>query len=166
MYIIKANCILSKLGFKSLAFSVVKLDRALPAPLADEIMTMEEHIKGTEVSKNSNMIKFDYMLNDKASKSKILKAAKRVPFEVEVNSTSQNLIFSAGTWFHAVLPSIRYFEEVKGDKTCKIGEYSVKIGGVRVGKESNGKHVNSQIIFFAHRDKLFAISITQHNSFL
>ena len=67
-----------------MAFSVVKLDRALPAPLADEIMTMEEHIKGTEVSKNSNMIKFDYMLNDKASKSKILKAAKRVPLKLKL----------------------------------------------------------------------------------
>ena len=49
---------------------------------------------------------------------------------------------------------MKYFEEVKGDKTCKIGDYSVRIGGVRLGKETNGKHVNSQIIFFADRDKI------------
>ena len=137
-----------------MAYSVIKFNNALPAPMKDEIITLEEHIQGSEVSRKTSVLTYDYMLNDKASKSKIQKAAKRVPLEIEVNSNSQNLVFSAGAWFHAVLPSMKYFEEVKGDKTCKIGDYSVRIGGVRLGKETNGKHVNSQIIFFADRDKI------------
>ena len=64
------------------------------------------------------------------------------------------MIFSAGGWFHTVLPAVEYFDEVKGEKTCKIGEYVVKIGGIKKGKEINGKHVNTQIVFFGDRDKI------------
>jgi hypothetical protein len=64
------------------------------------------------------------------------------------------LIFSAGGWFHTVLPAVEYFKEVKGEETCKIGEYVVKIGGIKKGKEINGKHVNTQIVFFGDRDKI------------
>ena len=48
----------------------------------------------------------------------------------------------------------KYFNDVKGEKNCKIGEYTVKVCGVRLGKESNGNHVNTQIVFFADRDKI------------
>ena len=74
--------------------------------------------------------------------------------DIEENSTSSNLVFSAGAWYHVVLPSQKYFNDVKGEKNCKIGEYTVKVGGVRLGKESNGNHVNTQIVFFADRDKI------------
>ena len=57
-------------------------------------------------------------------------------------------------WHHVVLPAVRYFDEVKGEQTCKIGDYCIKIGGVKLGKESSGKHVNTQIVFFADRDKI------------
>ena len=66
-----------------------------------------------------------------------------------------NLVFSAGGWYHTILPSIKYFEEVnKEDKTCKISDYIVKVSGVKLGKECNGKHVNTQIVFYANRDKI------------
>ena len=74
--------------------------------------------------------------------------------DIEENSTSSNLVFSAGAWYHVVLPSQKYFNDVEGEKNCKIGEYTVKVGGVRLGKESNGNHVNTQIVFFADRDKI------------
>ena len=35
-----------------------------------------------------------------------------------------------------------------------IGDYTVKVGGVKLGKESSGKHVNTQIVFFADRHKI------------
>ena len=129
--------------------------KALNATCNDDVITIEEYVKNSEVSKNMNStINFDYQLNDKASKSKLLKAAKRSPIETEENSTSTNLIFSAGAWYHVALPSAKYFDEVQGDKTCKIGDYNVKIGGIKLGKESNGKHVNTQIVFYAGRDKI------------
>ena len=133
----------------------MNMTKALNAPGSEEIMTIEEHVKSSEVYKNMNSpITFDYKLNDKASRSKLLKAAKRTPLEVDENSTSTNLVYSAGAWYHVVLPSIKYFEEVKDEKTCKVGEYSVRVGGIRLGKESNGKHVNTQIVFFGDRDKI------------
>ena len=65
-----------------MAYSVIKFNNALPAPMKDEIITLEEHIQGSEVSRKTSVLTYDYMLNDKASKSKILKAAKRVPLEM------------------------------------------------------------------------------------
>ena len=65
---------------------------------------------------------------------------------MEENLTSSNLIFSAGARFHVVQPSAASFDEVKGEKTCKIGDYTVKVGGVKLGKESKGKHVNTQVV--------------------
>ena len=44
--------------------------------------------------------------------------------------------------------------KVKGDKTCKIGDYDIKVGGVKAGKDSNGKTVNTQVVFYAGRDKI------------
>ena len=131
--------------------------KTLCAPTSQNIVTIEEHIKKSEVFiSNGSVIKFDYILSDKASKSKLLKAAKRIPIAVEENSTSKNLIFSAGAWYHTVLPSIKYFEDVHQDaRECLIGDdYTIKVGGVKLGKESNGKHVNTQIVFFANREKI------------
>ena len=130
--------------------------KALNPPCNDELVSLEEHVNNTEVYKQKcSIITFDYQLDDKTTKSKLLKAAKRPPLDVENNSTSANLIFSAGAWYHIVLPSIKYFEEVnKEDKGCKIIDYTIKVSGVKMGKEGNGKHVNTQIIFYANRDKI------------
>ena len=58
-------------------------------------------------------------MNDKAATAKLVKAAKRMPIEIEENSTSTNLTFSAGAWYHVVLPSIAYWNDVNEEKTCK-----------------------------------------------
>ena len=63
-------------------------------------------------------------------------------------------MFSAGAWFHVVKPSILYFNDAKGEKTCKVGDYTIKVGGVKAGKEMKGKHVNTKIVFFADREKI------------
>ena len=120
-----------------------------------EIVTLDEHVQDSILQKDTNScIKFDYALNDKSSRAKILKAAERPPIEIEKNSTSSNLVFSAGAWFHVVLPSVQYWTGVQGEQSCKIGDYQIKIGGVKAGKEKNGKIVNTQIVFYAGRDKI------------
>ena len=56
----------------------------LNAPVNKEIVTMDEHIRSSDIFKESrSVITFDYELNDKALKAKLLKAAKRTPLEVE-----------------------------------------------------------------------------------
>ena len=98
---------------------------------------------------------FEYVLSDKAAKGKLIKAAKRTtPFIVEENTSSSNLVFSAGAWQNAVGPAVKYWNQVEGDKTCKIGEYEVTIGGIKAGLEKSGKQVDSQIVFFADRSKV------------
>ena len=106
--------------------------KAIDATSSEEIVTIEEHVKSSELLKivDSAHI-FNYELNDKATRNKLVKAAKRPPLEVEENSTSSNLIFSAGAWYHGVLPAIQYWNDVKGEKTCQIEDYTVKIGGVK-----------------------------------
>ena len=93
-------------------------------------------------------------MNDKAATAKLIKAAKRMPLEMEENSTSTNLIFSVGAWNHVVQPSVSYWNDVKEEKTCKIGEYVIKVGGIQIRKEMKDKHVNTKIVFLADRDKI------------
>ena len=127
----------------------------LNTPITNEVVTLNELVQDSVLHKDTNScITFDYELSDKASKVKILRAADRSPLELEENSSSSNLVFSAGAWFHVVLPSVQYWTKVQGEQTCKIGDYQIKIGGVKPGKENNGKIVNTQIVFYAGRDKI------------
>ena len=120
----------------------------------DEVISVDDHVKKSENLKNpASSITFDYKLSDKSAKLKLLKASKRKPIEEEENSTSTNLIFSAGAWYHVVLPSIQYWNEV-GENSCKVGDYEIKVGGVQYGKENHGKHVNTKIVFLADRSKI------------
>ena len=129
--------------------------KAINAPVNKDLETIQEQVRNSEIHRRTNSsISFEYELNDKSAKSKLLKAAKRTPLDVEENALSSNLVFSAGSWYHSVLPAVIYWNEVKEDKTCKIDEYEVKIGGVKHGNDKNGKHVNTQVVFYADRDKI------------
>ena len=90
--------------------------------------------------------KFEYALDEKAAKAKLIKGAKRSP--------SSNLIFSPGSWNSVVLPTLGYWDEVKGNKTCKIDDLTVKIADLKTGKDVGGKHIDTQVIFFLNRDKM------------
>ena len=114
--------------------------------------SIEQYVKNSELDRNINT--FDYTLNDKTAKAKLLKAAQRQPIDIEENSTSSNLIFSAGAWIHVVFPVVKYWSEVKESKTCKIEDYEIEIAGVKENKETQGKHVNTKIVFLANRNKI------------
>ena len=98
--------------------------------------------------------KFEYNLDDKAAKGKLIKGAKRNPFEIVENSSSSNLIFNLGSWNNVVMPSVRYWRDAKDTKSCIIGENIVKIVDVKTGKDIGGKHIDTQIVFFSNRDKI------------
>ena len=51
---------------------------------------------------------FEYNLSDKNAKAKLLKGAKRIPFELVKKTSSINLVFNLGSWNNVVLPSINY----------------------------------------------------------
>ena len=103
--------------------------------------SIENHVKSSGIANFEDTPRsFEYNLTDKAAKAKLIKAARRTtPLTVEENTSSSNLVFSAGAWQNAVGPAVRYWNQEEGDKTCKLGEYTVNIGGIKAGVEKSGK---------------------------
>ena len=97
---------------------------------------------------------FEYKLDEKAATGKLIKGAKRLPFEIVEKSSSSNLVFNLGSWNIIAQPSLRYWNKGKGSKTCRIGETTVKIADVKTGKDARGNHIDTQVIFFSNRDKV------------
>ena len=107
---------------------------------------LEKHIDGKR--------HFEFKLNDKAAKTKLVKGAKRKHFDIVANSSSSNLIFSLGAWYHVVLPTIQYWNQVKEEKTCRIDNTVVKIADIETRKEATGKHIDTLIVFYANGGKV------------
>ena len=97
--------------------------------------------------------KFEYNMNDKTAKAKLIKGAKREAFEVENNQSSSNLIFSVGSWNHLVLPTIHYWNSNNSLKTCENEGIEVKIVSIKTGRDVMGKHIDTQVIFSVNREK-------------
>ena len=129
-------------------------------------LTNSENINGRDVIGIDNLVKdteavkrgekkrvFEYKLDDKAAKAKMVKGAKRIPFEVAANSSSSNLNFSLGAWSNVVLPSIRYLTQAKGS-SCRVVDIIIKIADIKTGVDASGNQVDTQIIFFIDRDKV------------
>ena len=115
-------------------------------------LPIENYVNESMSHKNTR--NFEYRLNEKSTKSKLIKSAKRVPFEIEENSTSSNLVFSLGAWYETVLPAIAFWNEVRGNKVCIINGYKIKIVGFKAGTERTNKQIDTQIIFLADTDKI------------
>ena len=96
----------------------------------------------------------EYNLNDKTAKSKLLKSAKRSPLELTDNKSSSNLTFSVGAWNHVVLPSVRYWNSVKGEKSCIADKVEISIASVDMGRDAGGLHVDTKVVFYANRSKI------------
>ena len=120
-----------------------------------EIKSIEDVVKDSgEIQVDKEKLReFDYKINEKSLRTKLLKGAQRIPFDIVRNNGSINLEFNIGAWRHIVLPSIWYWDSNQVGKTCKIGEYEVKIASVKSGSEATGMHVDTQITFFINGEK-------------
>ena len=114
----------------------------LPAPVNCGLMSIDDHIRCTERFQLGERI-FKYDLSEKATKAKLLKGSKRTPFLIEENSSSSNFVFCVGSWHSVVLPSVGYWTEIEGDQKCQVGDYSIRIGGTKTGRESRWKCVDT-----------------------
>ena len=77
---------------------------------AIEFTSIDEFVKDSEVINYSDKKrKFEYDLNEKSAKSKLIKGAKRGPFEMVKKTASSNMLFNLGSWNKVVSPSIRYW---------------------------------------------------------
>ena len=131
--------------------------KALSAPANVDHNSIEEHVKDSDRHCLPNSISaraFEYNLNEKQAKSKLVKGAKRIPFEIEANSTSSNFVFSVGAWKNVVISAISYWKEVGSNLSCQVGDYTIKVGGVKAGVDKSGKNVDTQIVFYGDRNKI------------
>ena len=115
--------------------------------ILDCVQESEIHTKSDQ-----NCRDFGYNLNDKAIKAKLVKGAKREALQIVNNTSSSNLVFNLGAWYNVVLPTVKYWNQVKSDLICKIGSVDVTIASVELGKDTAGKHVDTQVVFYANRD--------------
>ena len=93
------------------------------ASVKGDHISIEEHVKDSDLCIIPETIReFEYKLNEKSAKAKLVKNAKRAPIEIEDNSTSSNLKFSVGAWKNVVMPAIYYWKDVGGTKSCKVGD--------------------------------------------
>ena len=117
-----------------------------------QMNSVEDIVKASEVLITSRTKRnFEYNLNDKAAKGKLLKGAKRDHLEVVANKTSCNLVFRTGVWHHVILPSQQYWSQINPGQSCRVGTLEVKVVSVKTGKDAVGKHVDTQIVFFFHQ---------------
>ena len=120
-----------------------------------EMKNLQELIEDSELVQPSDIKRsFEYNLSDKTAKSKILKGAKREPFEIVSNDSSSNLDFSIGAWNQVVQPAVKYWNSIKGDKTCNAGNISVRVASVTAGEDASKNHIDTIVVFYANREKV------------
>ena len=120
-----------------------------------ETRSIQAVIADSEVAfPTGNKRAFEYNMNDKTAKAKLVKNSKRKPLEIISNSTSTNFVFSVGAWNHVVLPSIKYWNSIMGDKTCKADPIIVKVASVVSGEDTGKNHIDTLIVFYSNRDKV------------
>ena len=120
-----------------------------------EYTSVEELVNDSEIAQKSDKPRnFQYELNQKQAKAKLIKGAKRMAFEVESKRNSIHLIFNLGSWSTIVLPAIQYWKKIKDEGTCKIGSSIIRVASVKSGIEAGGNHVDTQIVFFINREKV------------
>ena len=108
-----------------------------------------------ELSKDSqdNRV-FDYTLNQKRAKAKLLKGAmKKKNLDVEIRPGCVNLRFDNGSYFELILPLLRDWIQ-KVNQVVKIGETEIKIIEVYAGKEQTGNHVDTKLVVMHENDRL------------
>ena len=97
---------------------------------------------------------FNYMLNDRNAKKKILQGAKRIPFEIDENQSSDTFIFSAGAWLKVVVPFVMKLQSEIGKSFTVKGD-NVRVASVNLGKDaSDMKYVDAKVEFLVGKGKI------------
>ena len=106
----------------------------------------------TEELNNKDCRVFDYALNNKRVKSKLLKGAKRGKhLVVESKIGCVNLIFSDGSYHQTLLPLLRSWQQ---NEKFFINGTEVEIVEIDYGKDNNEKHVDTKLVILADSSRL------------
>ena len=110
-------------------------------------------IMNKDIKEEENGRVFNYALNKKRAKSKLLKGAKRTNLDVELKPGCVNLIFCGGAFCEIVLPLIRYWN-TKVNETVTINETEIKIMEVHTGVETSEHHIDTKLVLNVNGDRL------------
>lgn len=118
-----------------------------------------------DLNKNDDTDKlFDYKLNAVATKAKLVKGAKRVPFEVNDKKTCSVLNFSDGAYNRLILSLIGEWENCqKTGKPFRFENMDIKILTFEKRFDKVGNHVDTKVVFSDEKHKIGASTkITAH----
>ena len=117
--------------------------------ITSEASNINEYIEDLN-NKDSRV--FDYTLNNKRAKSKLLKGAKRGKhLVVESKIGCVNLIFSDGSYYQTLLPLLRSWQQ---NEKFLINGTDVEILEIDSGKDKNQKHVDTKLVILAESSRL------------
>ena len=117
--------------------------------ITSEASNINEYIEDLN-NKDSRV--FDYTLNNKRAKSKLLKGAKRGKhLVVESKIGCVNLIFSDGSYYQTLLPLLRSWQQ---NEKFLINGTEVEILEIDSGKDNNQKHVDTKLVILADSSRL------------
>ena len=110
-------------------------------------------VMNNDVKEVDNGRVFNYAINKKRAKSKLLKGAKRSNLDVELKPGCVNLRFCDGAFYVIVLPLIKDWNK-KVNETIKIDDIEVKIIEAHAGVENSEHHVDTKFVVHANGDRL------------
>ena len=107
---------------------------------------------------------FEYAINRKRTKSKLLKGAKRTRnLEVEVKSGCVNLRFNDGSYYEVIMPLLTEWQ-TKVNQIVHINEYKLHIIEIEKGIETTKKHVDTKVVVMSNDQRyvIHAYNTTQN----
>ena len=120
---------------------------------------------GTDINeKDNNGRVFNYTLNQRKAKAKLLKGAKKDKnLYAEVKPGCVNLRFDDGAYFELVLPLLQEWHK-KCNETVQVNDTEIKILEVDPGVENTGKTVDTKLAVLANNSRfvLHAYNSTQN----
>ena len=97
---------------------------------------------------------FNYVLNNKRTRAKLLKGANRGKHLVcESKNGCVNLIFSDGSYFKTVLPLLKSWHKKLNEKIF-INETEVQIVEIDAGIDDSQNHIDTKLVIIANKSRL------------
>ena len=106
-------------------------------------------------AKDLNEGKYKFKLTEKTAKANLMKAANRSPIDIETKQTCKNIRFSAGAYFHVVLPVVRQWMTLFQTKqSLAVGGLNCTVDELEERNDLAAKHFNTKIVFCVNGGKV------------
>ena len=120
----------------------------------NQVTNSEMAMVNVHIDNHVDVRAFDYVLNKKKAKSKLLKGAKREShLELDFKPGCAILSFSDGSYFQLILPLMKDWRERTGN-IVKIDSTELKILEVDVGQDKLGQHMDTKLVVIVDNDRL------------